>query len=431
MPLSAPAVPSDPQPTLPAPASGESGNFLPDPGAALPPPLPRVAVDEGAGPPTRKTPAADAASPLPNAAVPAPEELPAQHPQDAKAPAEAHVPAPASAADPATVPAPGTLPPAAPPPLPAFEPVAGASPAMPAAAVLTPPAPPAALAAQLHAGLAPGGRSALAAGPAARALPRAGAGAGDQQSAAMAADLPAASDPAEPALTGDSAEASPASAPASSSGSAPAPAAPTAGASASPMPVPQLAAPGMPVAPAERVAEATANATAPAADQTAPGARGEAAIDQVGALREALRSARPAMTLRHAEFGTIALSIEPAAGDQWRAVLASRDPGFVPAIQAALAERALAPAAASDTGFSGQSHQHGASQNGAGEQRYGSSPNSGQGGSQPYLGQSGPGDGEAAPDHRRPSTTAALAARGANEAEDTAARAAATGGLFA
>jgi hypothetical protein len=145
----------------------------------------------------------------------------------------------------------------------------------------------------------------------------------------------------------------------------------------------------------------------------------ESTIAQVGDLREALRSARPAMTLNHADFGMISLRLEAAAPDQWRAVLASRDPGFVPAIQAALAERAVAAAdPGSPAGFMGQ--QHGAAgqnggQNGTADHRYGASPNGGQGGSQPYLGQSGSRDGEAAPDHRRPSTAATLAARAEEE----------------
>jgi hypothetical protein len=154
----------------------------------------------------------------------------------------------------------------------------------------------------------------------------------------------------------------------------------------------------------------------------------ESAIAQVGDIREALRSARPAMTLQHAEFGAVSIRLEPAAPDQWRAVLASRDPGFVPAIQTALAERAVAATADTSSNFSGQSGAH---QNGTSEQRYGSTPNGGQGSPQPYLGQSGSRDGEAAPDHRRPSTAAALAARGDGAAEDPAASPSASGGLFA
>lgn len=174
--------------------------------------------------------------------------------------------------------------------------------------------------------------------------------------------------------------------------------------------------------PAERPADPRAVAANPPAPQL------ESTIAQVGNIREALRTARPAMTLQHAEFGAVSIRLEPAAPDQWRAVLASRDPGFVPAIQAALETRAIAAAADTSASFSGQ---HGASQNGAGDHRYGASPNGGQGSPQPYLGQSGTRDGEAAPDHRRPSTAAALAARGDGEAEDPAALAPGSGGLFA
>ena len=159
----------------------------------------------------------------------------------------------------------------------------------------------------------------------------------------------------------------------------------------------------------------------------APTPQQESAIAQVGDLREAMRSARPEMTLRHAEFGFVSLRLEAAGPQDWRAVLASRDPGFVPAIQTALADRAIAAASASAD--SGQFMGHnGAGQNGTSDQRYGASPNGGQGGLSPYLGQSGGRDGEAAPDHRRPSTAAAMAARGQEQAEGSGND---TRGLFA
>jgi hypothetical protein len=156
----------------------------------------------------------------------------------------------------------------------------------------------------------------------------------------------------------------------------------------------------------------------------------EATIAQVGDLREALRSARPEMTLRHGDFGFVSLRLEQTGGQDWRAVLASRDPGFVPAIQAALAERAVAAASVSaDSGqFLGQP---GAGQNGTSEQRYGASPNGGQGGSQPSPGHFANRDGEAAPDHRRPSTAAALAARAEEGEEVFGGPAGATHGMFA
>lgn len=171
----------------------------------------------------------------------------------------------------------------------------------------------------------------------------------------------------------------------------------------------------------------TAPASQPAAESrpSDPAAPVETAIAQAGTLREALRAQRPEMVVRHAEFGMISLRLEPAAPDQWRAVLASRDPGFVPAIQAALAERAISPAQAPTESGTAMG------QNGTGDQRYGASPNGGQGSSQPYPGQSGGRDGEAAPDHRRPSTAAALAARAGEPEDDSAGASRAPGGLFA
>jgi hypothetical protein len=162
----------------------------------------------------------------------------------------------------------------------------------------------------------------------------------------------------------------------------------------------------------------------------APTPQQESAIAQVGDLREAMRTARPEMTLRHAEFGFVSLRLEAAGPQDWRAVLASRDPGFVPAIQSALADRAIAAASASaDSGqFMGQS---GTGQNGTSDQRYGASPNGGQAGPSPYLGQSGGRDGEAAPDHRRPSTAAAIAARAEDGEEASGSPVRQTGGMFA
>ena len=156
----------------------------------------------------------------------------------------------------------------------------------------------------------------------------------------------------------------------------------------------------------------------------------ESTIAQVGSLREALREARPAMTVQHAEFGAVSVRLKQAAPDQWRAVLASRDPSFVPAIHAALDTRAVAAAADASASFA---QHHGASQNGAGDQRYGASPNGGQGSSQPYPGHSGSHGGDAAPDHRRPSTVATLAGRSSegDEGSDTSAAHRAQGGLFA
>jgi hypothetical protein len=153
-----------------------------------------------------------------------------------------------------------------------------------------------------------------------------------------------------------------------------------------PDPVPTLASSPPTAMPAAQVVAAASEPVAvPEPARAAPSPQLEETITAVSDLREALRAARPEMTLRHAEFGAVSLRLEAAGAQDWRVVLASRDPGFVPAIQAALAERAVAAAAETSLGGGG-----GASggQNGAGEPRYGSSPGSGQGGSQPYSGQS-------------------------------------------
>lgn len=233
--------------------------------------------------------------------------------------------------------------------------------------------------------------------------------------------LPPAADSTPPAE--DAAEGPAASLSALASAPAPAPLPATDSAPQPAQSAPMLAAPApTPAAPAPDRIEAPRT----------PAPQQESAIAQVGDLREALRSARPEMTLRHAEFGFVSLRLEQPAPEQWRAVLASRDPGFVPAIQAALAERAVAAAGASaDSGqFMGQNgaFQNGGGQNGTSDHRYGASPNAGQGGLSPYLGQSGGRDGEPAPDHRRPSTAAALAARGQDGEEGSGTD---THGLFA
>ncbi|MEL6487852.1 MAG: hypothetical protein AAFQ13_12010 [Pseudomonadota bacterium] len=181
----------------------------------------------------------------------------------------------------------------------------------------------------------------------------------------------------------------------------------------------------------------------------------EQVASQVAEAREASRSLRPELTVRHSEFGTVAMRIEPGvtstapssatslansaatapaampaamptALSDWRATLSARDPGFVPAVQAALADRGVQ--AASESGLlqngltqHGQSQQ-GQSQNGASprsqdfgsgtatnafnaqtnagfgsasgggsEPRYGSSPGGAQGPAQPYSSEEGDG----------------------------------------
>ncbi|MFO6430878.1 hypothetical protein ACLBKT_12420 [Erythrobacter sp. W302b] len=202
---------------------------------------------------------------------------------------------------------------------------------------------------------------------------------------------------------------------------------------AAPLPAPEGPAPSA-LPPAQALAAPPAMLTTPAPEPVdaprVPAPQLESSIAQVGDLREALRSARPEMTLRHGEFGFVALRLEQSGAQDWRAVLASRDPGFVPAIQAALADRAVAAASASaETGqFLGQP---GAGQNGTSDPRYGASPSGGQGGSQPSFGHSANRHGEAAPDHRHPSTAAALAARAEEGEEASGSPAAPTHGMFA
>ncbi len=180
---------------------------------------------------------------------------------------------------------------------------------------------------------------------------------------------------------------------------------------AEPVPAPAAA-----TAPATQAATAAAAPLAPtpaaipvadSAEPRAPAPQQESTIAQVGELREALRAARPEMTLRHAEFGFVSLRVDATGAEGWRAVLASRDPGFVPAIHAALADRAIA--ATADTAGTHNS----AGQNGQSDQRYGPSPNGGQGSSQPYLAQSSNRDegSQQHPQQRQPRTTETVATR--------------------
>lgn len=125
----------------------------------------------------------------------------------------------------------------------------------------------------------------------------------------------------------------------------------------------------------------------------------ETAIENLAEAREAGRSARSQVTLSHQEFGAITMRLE-ASGSDLRATLASRDPGFVPAIQAALAERAVtASSEAASTqsqrgsdqqpGQQGQAHQGGTANGGMSDPRYGSSPGSGNASNLPYRDQTG------------------------------------------
>jgi len=129
----------------------------------------------------------------------------------------------------------------------------------------------------------------------------------------------------------------------------------------------------------------------------------ESTIDRLTESRSAVQANRPELTMRHQEFGAITMRLDAGGGDL-RATLSARDPGFVPAIQAALAERSVA--ASSDTASSAQkghdqqgsqTNAQSGSQSGAfaGSQgqgwnsqgTYGSSTGAGQGTSQPYTAQ--------------------------------------------
>lgn len=132
---------------------------------------------------------------------------------------------------------------------------------------------------------------------------------------------------------------------------------------------------------------------APANLANAPNLDGS--IEQIGAVRDLARSVRPEMQVRHAEFGAVNIRLDTSAPGDLRAVLTSRDPGFIPAVQSALAERAVVAAAdtSSNTGNNSQGRggDNPASQHSgqpAGQQaNYGSSPGSGQAPYQPYSAQ--------------------------------------------
>ena len=148
----------------------------------------------------------------------------------------------------------------------------------------------------------------------------------------------------------------------------------------------------------------------------------EAALDQLAGSREGQRNLRPEVNLRHGEFGQVNLRLD-SSGESLRATLTAHDPGFVPAVRQALAERggferSLAPEQAVQSGVpltqrvleasggSGAGSAGGGSQGSAGggsgqnpgqgsahsgphsEARYGSSPGSDQGTPQPYSAKS-------------------------------------------
>ena len=82
------------------------------------------------------------------------------------------------------------------------------------------------------------------------------------------------------------------------------------------------------------------SAFAPAsAPQLAPGAQLEQLVEALAQARETGKGARGDIAVRHAEFGLLAIRLEADSGET-RAQITARDPGFAPAMVAALAERA-------------------------------------------------------------------------------------------
>ena len=79
-------------------------------------------------------------------------------------------------------------------------------------------------------------------------------------------------------------------------------------------------------------------------------------IDHLQQQRDLGRQARGDLQVRHAEFGLVAMRVEASDGDV-RATLSNRDPGFAPAVHAALSDRAITATADSQpTGQRGHEH---------------------------------------------------------------------------
>lgn len=341
------ASPAEPQPSTPLAIRLPSGTILPERGAPLPQPA-ALTVDAGGDSPLAEAPIPGTAAPEP-AATPAPAPatlLPVVAgpiPADLADDTEPSPPEP-DGADGAALPDPLVALLAAPLPLPA---------AIPVPATLAPANPPVPGSARLAARV--------------MAHPAAPPAEPEVESMPEPRAMPEAADNAAPTPTPTMLLAEAATVSSSPTTTTTAPATQAAAAVVTPSPAAAVVDRGEPRPPA------------PQQDST---------IAQVGELREALRAARPELTVRHTEFGFVSLRIEPTGAQDWRAVLASRDPGFVPAIQAALADRAIAATADTAGTGTGTGTGSGSGQNSNSDQRYGSSLGSGQGSSQPYLGQS-------------------------------------------
>jgi Meckel syndrome type 1 protein len=115
---------------------------------------------------------------------------------------------------------------------------------------------------------------------------------------------------------------------------------------------PATPAPILPVPSPVAIAAATPDALAAqptAASAPAPAATAErhdfaAVIDKLAEARELARPGRADMHLAHREFGQVSVQFE-LAGQALKVAMASADPGFAPAVQAALADRPVAAAA--------------------------------------------------------------------------------------
>lgn len=351
-----PAEPPSPAGALPA---ATHGKFLPPPGAAVPQAAPRTAQAPALTALPDDTAPGDlapigAAPDLAGGAVPDHAMPFANWAENAAAPREASANVPAIAVAMASQ----------------VAPVPAATPALPASG--GPGAIPARMAASLPA----------AAAHFSGAAPDAGSEAeGDLvRDTASAVDAPAGSGRTAASLAPGAGAVPPAASPAASP--------------AAPVQLPGVAAPALALAPSPAMVSEAGAAQGAGGAPLVSGL--ENALEHVAGLRDAARSARPELVLRHGEFGAVSLKIEASTPGEWRAMLASRDPGFVPAVHAALAERAVA--AASEAGGAGSGWQQGGHNGGrstdgpgagphTGQPSYGSSPGSGQGSSQPYSAQ--------------------------------------------
>ena len=193
--------------------------------------------------------------------------------------------------------------------------------------------------------------------------------------------------------------------------------APAQGSGAAPAPAPIPVANPATVPPTPAISPASPAITAPVTAEAA-GPSLEQFVERIADAREAGRSVRPELTLRHGEFGSVGVRLDASAsaniGD-WRATLIARDPGFVPAVQVALAERSVAAASESGLTHGGSSSPRGgeggspnsgsnpsgsqssssgfwsgSQGSGAGQERgYGSSTGADQGSAKPYSGEEG------------------------------------------